>query len=80
MSEIMQSQSEFAKAQHERPEYVTEDHLQFLDELRKSGDTNMFGATPYVKAEFPELSSPQASDILSYWMKSFSERKAAKVS
>lgn len=32
----------------ERPEGLTDDHLEYLDELRESGVTNMFGARPYV--------------------------------
>ena len=58
----------------ERPEYVTEEHLVFLDNLRDSGATNMYGATPYIKDEYPELSRKEGKDLLLYWMKSFSER------
>lgn len=58
----------------ERPEFVTEEHLIFLDNLRESGATNMFGATPYIENEFPELSRKEAKDLLLYWMDSFSER------
>ncbi len=63
------------------PSIVTEEHLIFLDELRDSGDTNMLGAGRYLEEEFPELSgdssfrsSPEASQVLAYWMKSFTER------
>lgn len=31
-----------------RPEIVTEEHLKFLDRLRESGATNMYGASPYL--------------------------------
>ena len=58
----------------ERPEIVKENHLLFLDDLRESGATNMFGATPYIQDEFPELSKKEAKDILLYWMTSFDER------
>ena len=66
----------------ERPEIVTDEHLEYLDELRDSGDTNMYGAGTYLDAEFPELldgkpgfhSSSKAQEILAYWMKSFTER------
>ena len=54
-----------------RPEYVTDEHLIYLDELRESGDTNMFFARPYLQAEFPDLSKEGAGKILKYWMKSF---------
>lgn len=67
-----------------RPEFCTDEMLEFLDELRESGETNMFGAAPYLEEEYPELaaghsgfgSSPNAKAVLSYWMRSFSERRA----
>ena len=31
---------------------LTQEHIDFLDELRESGDTNMFGAQPYIVDEF----------------------------
>ena len=58
----------------EKPLFITDAHLKFLDELRASGDTNMFGARSDVMDEFPELTKTQASTVLSYWMKSFGER------
>lgn len=57
----------------ERPEKVLDEHLEYLDELRESGITNMFGACPYLMEEF-DLSNTDAADVLMYWMKSFSER------
>ena len=59
----------------ERPEIVEDEHLEFLDLLRKSGETNMFGATPYLKYEYPELTNKEAKDVLMYWMQSFGERE-----
>lgn len=38
------------------PPFVTEEHLIFLDELRDSGDTNMYGDGSYLESKFPELS------------------------
>ena len=55
------------------PNGVTEEHLKYLDALRESGETNMFGATPYLMNEFL-VSKSEASRILVYWMSSFSER------
>lgn len=57
----------------ERPENVTDDMLDYLDYLRETGITNMFGAGPYVAAEF-DLSEADARAVLSYWMRTFSER------
>lgn len=72
--------------QEKRPECVTEAHLEFLDDLRESGVTNMFGAAPFLDNNFPELregddsfrassvhrpSSKKAHEILQYWMDSF---------
>ena len=45
-------------------------HKEFLDMLRKSGITNMFGATPYLQDEFA-LNRKEARAILSEWMTSF---------
>jgi hypothetical protein len=39
----------------------------FLDELRKSGETNMFGAGPYLRDEFG-LTRHQSRIILGEWM------------
>ena len=54
----------------ERPEIVTDEHLEYLDELRESGITNMFGAAPFLEEDFC-LSRADAKEILMYWMKSF---------
>lgn len=47
----------------------------FLDVVRSSGVTNMFGAGPYVQEHFG-VSKYQARDFLSEWMRTFSERAA----
>ena len=57
----------------ERPTIVSEEHLVYLDALRESGETNMFGAASYVADEF-DIDMRSAKKILLYWMKSFSER------
>ena len=43
----------------------------FLEKLRKSGVTNMFGAVPYLIDEFPELDKQSAKKILVEWMKTY---------
>tara|TARA_R110002020_G_scaffold26072_7_gene84378 strand:+ start:830 stop:1042 length:213 start_codon:yes stop_codon:yes gene_type:complete len=53
-----------------RPEIVTDEHLTYLDELRESGETNMFGARPYVAEEFA-LEDKDAAAVLKYWMQTF---------
>lgn len=58
----------------EKLEFVKEEHLDYLDFLRESGATNMFGAAPYVRAWFPELTKGQAWKVLVYWMETFSGR------
>jgi hypothetical protein len=60
-----------------KPEFVTEDMLEYLDELRESGITNMFGATPYIEEEFPELERSEAREVLTYWMHTFSQRHSS---
>ena len=53
---------------------MTEEHNQYLLELRDSGVTNMWGAAPYLAARF-DISEDEAGDILVEWIKSF--RKGA---
>ena len=73
----------------ERPDFCTEEELDtylvYLDTLRASGATNMWGAARYLEARFPELaegsrdyqSAPKARAVLLYWMHTFSERHPA---
>jgi len=56
----------------EKPDFVK--YLIYLDALRESGATNMFGAIPYLQDEFPDLSEKEARDILWYWMDTFGKR------
>lgn len=51
----------------------TENYFTYLDNLRESGETNMFGAAPYLQEEFG-LDRKEASEVLGEWMKTFSER------
>lgn len=59
----------------EHPDYISEAHLTYLDALRESGATNMFGASPYLQDEF-EVTRYDANRILSYWMESFEARQS----
>jgi len=59
----------------ERPEKMTDEHLEYLDGLRESGVTNMFGAASYLRDSYPELSKNDAREILTYWMNTFDERQ-----
>jgi hypothetical protein len=43
---------------------------EFLLELRDSGETNMFGASPYLQQEFG-MTQYEAKDALLEWMQSF---------
>lgn len=45
--------------------------FRYLDRLRESGVTNMYGARPYLIRDLGR-SADQASDELSLWMKTFS--------
>jgi hypothetical protein len=59
---------------------ITQDEISsYLNDLRDSGDTNMFGAGAYVEREFG-LSKAEARKALVYWMEHFKadESKANK--
>ena len=57
----------------ERPINLEDAHLVYLDDLRERGVTNMYGAGSYLESVF-DLSREDATNILSYWMRTFSER------
>lgn len=53
-----------------------ENVLGYLDRLRASGKTNMFGACPYLIRRFG-FTEDEASKVLGYWMKTFGQRHKA---
>jgi len=59
-----------AENENTRPDYVEDEYLVYLDELRISGVTNMYGAASYLINEFG-LDKKVASAVLTYWMKTF---------
>lgn len=50
------------------PEVMTEAHTEFLNNLKSSGQTNMFGAKDFLMDEFIDLKEKEAKAILLYWM------------
>lgn len=57
----------------ERPSFVKDKHLEYLDALRESGITNMYGAGPYVQKAF-RMSRDHATSTVAYWMRTFANR------
>jgi len=51
---------------------LKKEHKEYLDALRESGITNMFGARPYLQKEF-DLEREEAGAILGEWMRSFED-------
>ena len=47
----------------------------FLDVVRSTGVTNMYGAGSYIEKHF-KVSRYEAKDFLMVWMRTFSERRA----
>jgi len=62
----------------DKPGFATEDELDemlgYLDVVKESCVINMFGAAPYLRDEFPELSKRESREVVAYWMKTFGER------
>lgn len=50
---------------------TTNKYWLFLEQLRRSGVTNMYGAVPYLVTAFDELSYDKAKDILADWMRNY---------
>ena len=42
-----------------------------LEVIRESGITNMFGAAPYLREVFPELSRMESNEVLCNWMENY---------
>lgn len=63
--------------ENSRPEICTEEHLEYLDNLRESGVTNMFGAPAYLRDAFPKLSKTDSYTIFKYWTQTFTQRRAS---
>jgi len=60
----------------EKPDFVTDEHLEYLDALRESGITNMFGAASYINRDFG-MNMEKSTETLCYWMDTFSDRQGA---
>ena len=56
-----------------RPDFVKNEHLKYLDNLRDLGTTNMFGAPDLLSIDF-EIPLKEARSITKYWMDSYLER------
>lgn len=42
-----------------------------LEVIRETGITNMFGAAPYLREVFPELSRMESNEVLCNWMENY---------
>lgn len=49
---------------------TTNEYWIYLENLRRSGETNMYGAIPYLQAAFG-ISHTEARTILADWMKNY---------
>lgn len=56
-------------------EHDNQKYFDYLERLRQSGETNMYGAAPYLQAEFPELrdNRSRTGDILLAWIRTFNK-------
>ena len=56
----------------ERQSTIEEQEVfEYLNDLRESGATNMFGAPPYVEQRF-SISKSESRKLVSLWMNNFS--------
>lgn len=61
-----------------KPEGMTEEHFEYLDDLRESGRTNMWGASEYLTDEM-NVPRADAKKYLVHWMETFEERQNASI-
>ena len=53
---------------------MTDEQRDYLNELRESGETNMFGASSYLEQEF-DLEKHEAREVLAVWMATFAQSR-----
>jgi hypothetical protein len=56
------------------PEGMTSDHFEYLDELRDSGRTNMYGAARYLVDEM-EVPEAKSHKYVIHWLETFEARQ-----
>ena len=54
-----------------KPEW--EEYYKTLEAIRRTGATNMWGASPYLKACYPNMSEEEAEEILCNWITNYTE-------
>lgn len=54
---------------------MTEEQRDYLNWLRSTGVTNMYGAAPYLQKRFPELNRHSARDVLVEWINTYDPEK-----
>lgn len=74
MSKYKDAVTGFTEGAKSRPESCTDDHLEYLDNLRERGAVNMSGAQRHLMSAYRDLSTQQAAAIFSYWMKTFGSK------
>ena len=55
-------------------------YFEYLNALRKSGVTNMYGTVPFLQQKFPELGfdRARAQEVLRAWISSFDDKGDTK--
>lgn len=56
----------------EFPKDIESKHMIFLEDLRQSGQTNMFGAVPFIQLKF-KIDETKSRDILLFWLDNYNE-------
>lgn len=54
-----------------KPEW--EEYYKTLEAIRRTGATNMWGASPYLKACYPNMSEEESREILCNWITNYNE-------
>ena len=76
-ADLLRGGEEVKKMADMKAEQELAGHFEYLDDLRDSGVTNMFGAAVYLRRDCG-LDKATASKGLSQWMRTFSKDKTAE--
>ena len=57
-----------------RPEYLKDEYILFLDEMMASGQMSTFKVSQILMHRFPLLSYEEVNNIVAYWIFTYNDR------
>ena len=52
----------------QRPQFIRDEHLQFVDMLEEEIALNIFEVVPRILERYPSMNPHQAQEVMQFWM------------